>query len=924
MLLDHIAITVMSGADDGKLFKLPAATVSIVIGQEDPANDVCLKYDPSVQLHHARIAKKGSNYYIEDLEHKEHRQSKTYCDGEKILGETALSSGDMILLGKTWIKFEVEKIPVPLILADRFSDDGNKLYKQHRYEEAIGCYDRALEINKNAYYIWLNKGFCLYNLERYKEAIRCFDKVLKVDPDSCQAWRFKGSSLYELGRYDEEIDCYDEALKIDPKNSQVWRIKGLTLDELGRYDQAIECYDKALKIDPEYADTWHFKGLSLYNLERYREALRCFNKALKIDPDNFEASQFKKLSLQYLADYKPIASKSTEAEAPKPYEPNYDGLAAKLFKGVRPVYTKGDFENHLSSTNGKYLNIIEAVEDRINKLRKQLYYHSHRYHVLDSPEISDAEYDSMMEELRNLETEYPELIIPHSPTQRVGPTDKDAFLNIDLNVPLGSYMSVHYDDDFIDSWYKDCRDKQGGFVCELKISGLAVIYTYEKGKFALGTTRGDGQIGENLTQNLRTVGSVPLVVIGNTPSRFIVRGECFLPKRELVRVNEVRSLYGLQPSNDLHKAATWALRQVDPRVTSGQHLDTFVYQLILAEGRDVPRTEWQTLQWLRSLGLKVNSNSVLCHSLDEIREFYHYWEEKHDQLPYEVDGIVVKANSGNSNLVIKFPVEFDLATLEDISYDVECTGSIHPYAILVSHYNRSFSPSKADINLDDIRRKDIMIKDTVQVELVHGHVAEVVEPYKHNRIQRERSFSLLQTCPKCGAEITWSEGDEIYRCANTTCPAAVLHYIMHFASNDAMNIEGIGVEQYQTLFDIGLIKDAGDLYCLTREQLLEQARLREENVAKVQTSIETSKQRPLRHLIFALGIFHINKGSAARLVAHFGSLDKLMSASYEELTAVPNISHMIAESILAYFRQPQHQAIIYKLRRAGVRLQSVQ
>lgn len=582
---------------------------------------------------------------------------------------------------------------------------------------------------------------------------------------------------------------------------------------------------------------------------------------------------------------------------------------------------------------------ISQVKQKIEKLRELINYHNYRYYVLDSPEISDAEYDELMRELRRLEEAHPELITPDSPTQRVGAAPVEAFGIVEHPRPLLSLANA-FSGEELDTWYRRVSNLLGGretdFVCELKIDGLAVALTYVNGLLEIGATRGDGYRGENITQNLRTIRSIPLSVPREAPPRFEVRGEVYLSKAGFKKLNEERAREGLPLFANPRNAAAGSVRQLDPRITAQRPLDIFIYGLGWAEGKPVPDTHWEILQYLKSLGFKVNPNIALCRTIQEVKAYYDGWVREKEELPYEVDGVVVKVNfiayqvelgyvgrEPRWAIAYKFPAVQGVTRLLDIGINVGRTGSLNPYAILEPVQVGGVTIKHAALhNEEDIHRKDIRIGDWVVVQRAGEVIPEIVEPILSRRSGTEKVFHMPRTCPVCGAEVIKPEGEAMHRCINAACPAQALERIKHFVSRGAMDIEGIGEKMSQALFEAGMVRDVGDIYYLTREQLLKLERMADKSVTNILNSIEQSKDRSLSRVIFALGITHIGEETAELLAEHFTSIDDLARASKEQLLELPSIGPKIADSILAFFRQEENKKIIQKLRGAGVRLEA--
>ena len=577
----------------------------------------------------------------------------------------------------------------------------------------------------------------------------------------------------------------------------------------------------------------------------------------------------------------------------------------------------------------------QNAADRIIELKKLLNYHGHRYYVLDAPEISDAEYDALMVELKQLEDANPSLITADSPTQRVGAEPVAAFGIVVHPRPLLSLSNAFNDDD-LDAWYKRTTNlvpgQQFDFVCELKIDGLAIALTYENGILVTGATRGNGYQGENITQNLKTIGSIPLSVPSSAPGRFEVRGEAYLPKEGLKKLNEERAREGQPLFANPRNAAAGSVRQLDPRVTARRPLDIYIYALGWAEGSQLPATHWDTMQYLKSLGFKINPYMQRCRSLAEVKDYYHNWVDKRETLPYDADGVVIKINPialqeelgyvGHDPrwaIAYKFPAVQGTTRLVNIGINVGRTGSLNPYAILEPVNIGGVTIRQATLhNEEDIHRKDLRVGDWVTVQRAGEVIPEIVGPIVSRRTGEEQVFHMPAKCPVCGAEVIKPEGEAVHRCTNTACPAQALEEIRHFTSKGAMDIDGVGEKLCQALFEKGLVKDSGDLYYLTRDKLLDMERMGEKSATRVLSSIEASKRRPLPQLIFALGIPNIGEETANILASHYSSIDALSRATREQLMAIPSIGPKVSDGILAFFRQPQNLKILRKLSEAGV------
>ncbi len=580
----------------------------------------------------------------------------------------------------------------------------------------------------------------------------------------------------------------------------------------------------------------------------------------------------------------------------------------------------------------------EDIKQRVNRLRELLDHHNYRYYVLDSPEISDSEYDQLMLELKHIEEAHPELVTPDSPTQRVGAAPVEAFGVVEHPQPLLSLANAFSGED-LDAWYRRASSILGGrdvdFVCELKIDGLAVALTYVNDLLEIGATRGDGYRGENITQNLRTIRSIPLSVPKDAPPRFEVRGEAYLPKEGLKKLNEERAKEGLPLFANPRNAAAGSVRQLDPKITAQRPMDIFIYALGWAEGKPVPTTHWEIMEYLKTLGFKINPNIALCKTIDEVKAYYKHWVERQEALPYDADGVVVKINSiafqdelgfvGREPrwaIAYKFPAVQGTTRLIDIGINVGRTGSLNPYAIMEPVKVGGVTIKQAALhNEEDIHRKDIRIGDMVTIQRAGEVIPEIVGPIVSLRTGKEKVFHIPQRCPVCHAEVIKPQGEAMHRCTNAACPAQALERIKHFVSRGAMDIEGVGEKMSQVLFDTGLIKDTGDIYYLTKEQLLNMERMADKSATNILKSIDASKNRSLARVIFAIGIPHVGGETAELLAEHFPSVDVLAKSTQEQLTDIPSIGPKIAESILAFFRQEGNKNIIEKLRKAGVKLE---
>jgi DNA ligase (NAD+) len=581
---------------------------------------------------------------------------------------------------------------------------------------------------------------------------------------------------------------------------------------------------------------------------------------------------------------------------------------------------------------------LQEAKLRVEELRSQIAYHDYRYYVLDSPEISDAEYDEMMRELRRLEEQHPELITPDSPTQRVSGQPVEAFGIVEHRVPLLSLANA-FNEEELRAWHRRAanlvENERFDMVCEPKIDGLAVALVYENGSFVQGATRGDGLRGENITQNLRTIRSLPLTVRGDgLPPRFEVRGEAYMTRRGFEQLNEERAEEAQPLFANPRNAAAGAVRQLDSRITARRPLDIFVYQLGWADG-PTPESHWEAMQWLGSLGFKINPNMVRFHSLDEVARHCQQWVDRRESLDYDIDGVVIKIDDLGLQRALgfvgreprwavayKFPPTQATTRLLNIRVNVGRTGSLNPYAVLEPVRVGGTTVKLATLhNEDDIRRKDIRIGDIVIVQRAGEVIPQVVGPVVSRRTGQEQAYSIPKKCPECGTPVVRPEGEAMSRCPNRACPAQAFRLLTHFVSRGAMDIDGVGEALCMALLKEGLVEDPADLYFLTKDHLQKLERMADKSAQNVLDAIAGSKERPLARLVFALGIRHVGSEMAEILAGHFGSLDALAQASVEELGAIATVGPKIAESVHAWFQDDSNRRLVEKLRRAGVRLE---
>ncbi|HWR37900.1 MAG TPA: NAD-dependent DNA ligase LigA [Patescibacteria group bacterium] len=579
-----------------------------------------------------------------------------------------------------------------------------------------------------------------------------------------------------------------------------------------------------------------------------------------------------------------------------------------------------------------------AVQEKIAALRRDLHHHNHRYYVLDAPEISDVVFDQMLRRLQELEAAYPEWITPDSPTQRVGGVAAAGFDRVAHRAPmlsLGNAFSPEELKTFHSRVIAGLNDEPPEYVVELKIDGLAVNLIYEQGLLMQAATRGDGEYGENVTTNVRTIRSVPQVLFDTgepAPELLEVRGEIYLPRQAFDRLNLVRSESGEPLFANPRNAAAGSLRQLDPAVTRQRALDIFVYGLGARQGREYA-THSEMLTALAELGFKTNNQWRVFDNIDAVIDYCGSWAEKRFQLPYDIDGLVIKVNSLAAQerlgmtakeprwaIAYKFPAEQATTKVEDIFTGVGRTGVLTPTAILTPVRLAGSVVSRATLhNADYIEEKDIRIGDTVVIHKAGEIIPEVLSVVLVERPADAVPFQMPENCPECGNGVVREAGEAAYRCLNPACPAQAREGMVHFVSRNAMNIDGLGPAVLQTLLAAGMVRDAADLYQLKAEDLAGLERLGEKSAQNIVAAIAASREAGLGRLLFGLGIRHVGAKVAAVLAEAFGDVDLLARATTEELTALEEIGPKIAESIQGYFADPEHLLLVSRLQSLGVK-----
>jgi len=581
------------------------------------------------------------------------------------------------------------------------------------------------------------------------------------------------------------------------------------------------------------------------------------------------------------------------------------------------------------------------VEKKLEALREKIRHHEYLYYVLDAPEVSDFDFDKLMEQLKELEKEHPSLITPDSPTQRVGGKPREGVVKVAHSSPMLSLDNTYSEEELRD-WERRVHELSGRkdveYVCELKLDGMSLALVYEGGRLVRGVTRGDGTIGEDVTLNVRTVRSVPLFIPkeklhkAGIPPDFEVRGELLMPLAAFKRMNEEREKNGLSLFANPRNATAGTVRQLDASITAQRRLDFFVYML-LVNGRTLMDRHWKTLEALDAAGFKVNPSRSLAKNMEEVWSFITEWEGKREKLPYEIDGIVVKVDRiGVQNelgftgkaprwaIAYKYAARGGITQMVGVRWQVGRTGKLTPVAELAPVPIGGTTVRNATLhNVDEIERLGVKIGDWVQVERggdVIPKVSKVVEDAEHPRGHQQ--IEVPEKCPVCGGHVVKTEGEVDYRCVNANCPAKLRETILHFASRHVMNIEGIGDALVTQLTERGLVKNVGDIYKLTKADLLSLERMGDKSAQNILDEIEASKKLPLERVIFGLGMRFVGERTAQFLAEHFGSMEALMKASVEELQEVNEVGPRIAESIAEFFAEPKNRELVRRLEEGGL------
>jgi DNA ligase (NAD+) len=571
--------------------------------------------------------------------------------------------------------------------------------------------------------------------------------------------------------------------------------------------------------------------------------------------------------------------------------------------------------------------VAEEMEDLRDTLRR----HEHLYYVLDQPEISDAEYDGLMRRLQQLEAQHPELMVADSPTQRVGGKPREGFVKVAHSSPMLSLDNALNETEMRE-FDRRVRDLLGGesyeYVAELKLDGLSMAAHYRDGRMHQAVTRGDGRVGEDVTENARTIRTLPLRAKSSLHS-FEVRGETIMPRRAFEKMNARQEEQQLPPFANPRNAAAGALRALDPGVTASRQLDYFAY-FLLVDGQFHFESHWESLEALKKMGFKVNPHAKKFSGLDELLEFYRHWEAERESLPYEIDGLVVKVDSVRQQqslgwtakaprwaIAFKFAAQQAETVVEDISVSVGRTGALTPVAFLRAVNIAGVTVTRATLhNEDEIGRLGVEIGDRVLVERSGDVIPKVVRVVKEG--EGRKPFRMPKHCPVCGGEIVREEGESASRCINTNCPARLKESISHFAARGVMDIDGMGDVLVDQLVSRGLVKSVADIYDVTVEQLLELERMGQKSAEKVKANIDRSRKQPLPRVLNGLGIPFVGERTAQILADAFGSLDTIAQADEATLQQADEVGPKVSQSIQQFFHEPRNRELVERLRKAGL------
>ena len=570
----------------------------------------------------------------------------------------------------------------------------------------------------------------------------------------------------------------------------------------------------------------------------------------------------------------------------------------------------------------------------VEKLRDELRRHEHLYYVLDAPEISDAEYDALMRRLQELEARHPDLAAPDSPTQRVGGKPREGFVKVRHSSPMLSLDNALNEAELV-AFDRRVGELLGGaeyrYVTELKMDGLSMAAHYRGNQFVQAVTRGDGSVGEEVTENARTIRSLPLRTKGKF-AEFEVRGEIVLNRQAFERLNTERDERGLPRFANPRNAAAGSLRVLEPQITASRRLDYYTY-FLLTGGRFAEESHWESLEELRNMGFKVNPHRKLCAGIQEVLEFCAHWEARREELPYEIDGVVVKVDSVPQQqrlgftakaprwaIAYKYPARQAVTTVESIEVQVGRTGALTPVARLKPVEVSGVTVSRATLhNEDEIERLNLQAGDEVVIERSGDVIPKVVRVFAEGAVRKK--FKMPTHCPVCGGTVVREEGEAARRCINTNCSARLKESILHFASRGVMNIDGVGDALVDQLVDRALVKSVADIYDLTVEKLLTLERIGEKSAGNIIRNIDSSRKNPLPRVLTALGIRFVGERTAVFLAEAFGSMDAIAKASQEELQQAEEVGPKVAESVLQFFQEPHNRKLIERLRAAGLQFE---
>ncbi|OQX56205.1 MAG: DNA ligase (NAD(+)) LigA [Candidatus Cloacimonas sp. 4484_209] len=582
--------------------------------------------------------------------------------------------------------------------------------------------------------------------------------------------------------------------------------------------------------------------------------------------------------------------------------------------------------------------IDKKIKKRIEQLRKEINYHNYRYYVIDDPVINDTEYDMLLKELIDLEKKYPELITPDSPTQRIGEELIGGFPTVTHSVPMLSLENTYSEEElreFDKRIAKLLSGERYDYAVELKIDGFAVSLEYTDGKFTRGSTRGNGIVGDDITQNLKTIKSIPLQLLTEDKSlmNLDIRGEVFMPRKVFEKLNRERGKRGEPLFANPRNAAAGSIKNMDPRVVAERKLDIFIHTVVQPHPF---KTHIESIHKLKEIGFKVTPVLEYARNIDEVIKICKKWQPKRDRLDFDIDGMVVKINdfeqhkklgetikSPRWSFAYKFPAEQAVSRIKDIELHVGRTGVVTPVAILEPVHLAGTTVSRSTLhNQDEIKRKDIRIGDYVIVEKGGEVIPKVVKVITTKRTGKEKVFKMPDVCPVCGSKLFQQQGEVAVRCINLSCPAQIKGRIEHFASRSAMDIEGLGEMLVNQLVDKGLIKSFSDIYHLDMDALVNLERMGKKSSLNLLNAIEKSKERGLARVLFGIGIRYVGIKAAKVLASHFHTMDKLMKATYEELESIKEIGPVMAESIVNFFKEKENIRVINELKRCGVKMES--